>query len=408
MVRVLLRGFKNPGYWHRIPERFGFTSITGPVDIWVHAVSVGEARAAAPLVDKLLEQQPQSIILLTTMTPTGSETVKQLYAGNQRVRHCYVPYDLPDAMQRFIDRINPQRVIVLETELWPNLIGTCSRQAISLDYVNVRISEKSYQHYKWVGRSLARLLNKINSFSVQTQADAHRLKVLGVADEKITVTGNIKFDVTLPSSLKGLAEVLRREIGTDRPVWVAGSTHEGEEEVVLTIHQRLLHQFPNLMLILVPRHPERFANVTRLLETHGVSFVRRSKQSKTVARTISVYFGDTMGELNLFYAAADIAFVGGSLVATGGHNVLEPCALGVPVVFGPHMFHFSEIGKMVLAANGGIQVTGARELQEVISRWLENENLRNRIGDNARQLITDNRGALDRTLANLNNGPQFG
>lgn len=401
LLRVLLRGFKNRGYWQRLPQRFGVFNAKKPIDIWIHAVSVGEVRAAAPLINRLLDQQLVGHILITTMTPTGSQTVQQMYADNQRVEHCFIPYDLPDTMRRFMSSVNPRRVIVLETELWPNLIQLCQRRGIRLDYVNVRISEKSFIGYSRFKNWVSGLLGMINSFAVQTEADAQYLYKLGVSKEKITVTGNIKFDIKLPPSLIEVAQVLRRQLGVDRPVWVAGSTHEGEDELVLEVHQRLQQQFPGLLLILVPRHPERFASVARLLKTGGVRYQKRSEPVATVTSEVSVYLGDTLGELNLFYAAADIAFVGGSLLATGGHNVLEPCALGLPVVFGRHMFHFNEISELVLAAEAGAQVVDADGLERVVSSWLADHSLRNRVGDNGRQLISDNRGALDRTLAVL-------
>ncbi len=400
LLRLGLRGLRNRGYWRRWPERFGFIApLARPADLWVHAVSVGEARAAAPLVEYLLDARPGLDIVVTTMTPTGSDQVRELFA--QRVAHTYVPYDFPDAVARFLSRVRPRCAIIMETEIWPNIVHACQQRAIPVMFANARLSEKSYANYTRIVRLIRPTLRCVQAFAVQSERDARRLHRLGVSPAVIEVTGSVKFDVKLPASLAEVAQVLRREWGQQRPVWIAGSTHEGEESAVLDAFRTLRQRHPDLLLVLVPRHPERFNPVVRRCERDGLKVARRSATSLGLAPEIEVLVGDTMGELTLFYAASDIAFVGGSLAPVGGHNVLEPAALGVPVVCGPHMFNFQDISELLVEHGAGIIIDAGAELAPVIGDLLADPDRRFRMGEAGRHLIEENRGALRKTIAVL-------
>lgn len=392
--RLVVRGFRNPEYWHRWGERFGFIEVGEPVQLWVHAVSVGEARAAAPLINHLLSNSGSRIIV-TTMTPTGSDEVARLFG--ERVLHRYAPYDYPGAVERFLLAIRPKTVVIMETEIWPNIISACAQNGIGVLFANLRLSERSFQRYKRIRGLIGSTLEKVDRFAVQTPLDAKHLRELGAAEQKVGVTGSIKFEVRIPASLREVAQVLRREWGQERPVWVAGSTHEGEDEVILEVYEKLKLQYNNLLLVLVPRHPERFSQVTRLARKSGHAVICRS-ESRGMMGAPDIYIGDTMGELTLLYAAADIAFVGGSLVPHGGHNVLEPSALGIPAVFGPYMFNFREISQLALERGAGFQVKDKSELLSIIKDLLADPNLRFKTGEAGRSLISENKGALERTL----------
>lgn len=394
LARLVLRGFRNRAYWSRWLERFGWVNVE-PGGIWFHAVSVGEVQAAAPLIESLLPAD----VLVTTMTPTGSGQVRRLFP--QGVKHCYAPYDYPGAVRRFLNRARPESLVILETEIWPNIISICHERGIRITFANLRLSQRSYGRYSMVRKFMGSLLRRVDAFAVQGQPDAERLIGLGAPPGAVHVTGSIKFEVDLPASLSEVAKVLRREWGQDRPVWIAGSTHEEEDELVLDAFEALLGSHPSLLLVIVPRHPERFAAVARLCRRRQLELVRRSAATEQVGADTRVYLGDTMGELSLMYAAADVAFVGGSLVPTGGHNILEPCALGLPVVFGPHMHNFQQIGEMAVERGAAVQVPGVPELVRVVDRYLKDANLRFTAGESGRAMVQENRGALQRTLAVL-------
>jgi 3-deoxy-D-manno-octulosonic-acid transferase len=399
LLRLALRGFRNHDYWRRIPERFGFIAAPdGAPLIWLHAVSVGEARAAVPLVKRLAEEYVHHRFLITTMTPTGSATVRQTLGD--RVVHCYVPYDYPSAVRRFLDRTRPVLAVIMETELWPNLFHECRARGIPLLVANVRLSERSARRYRRVAPLVRATLEQVSRFGVQNEADAARLRALGAPPENVEVTGSIKFELSLPASLIESAEVLRRTWGADRPVWLAASTHDGEDEPLLQAHAELRRQarFANALLVLVPRHPERFSAVVKLCRRHGLNTAQRSLVPGMLDPAAEVLVGDTMGELQLFYAAADVAFVGGSLVATGGHNLLEASAVGKPVVFGPHMFNFTEIAAMTIERGAGVQVRTAAELAPAIGDFLGNANRRFGAGEAGRRMVEENRGALVHTV----------
>ena len=395
LLRLGWHGLRNPDYWRRIPERFGFIRpLAAPRLIWIHAVSVGEVRAAVPLVRELTSRYPDHSLLVTTMTPTGSAQVTGLF--NDRVAHCYAPYDYPSAVRRFLDRTKPAIAIIMETELWPNIFHLCRARSIPVFVTNVRMSAVSVRKYRRFAPLARATLQQVSRFAAQSPADAERLLTLGAAPATVEVTGSIKFELQAGASLREAAEVLRISWGQDRPVWLAASTHEGEEEMVLVALKNLRRQprFANMLLVLVPRHPERFSAVARLCRRHGFRVALRSENSGVIDAAVDILVGDTMGELQLFYAAADCAFVGGSLVPTGGHNLLEASAVGKPVIFGPHMFNFQEISQMTLERGAGEQIQAPAQLAAAISDFLGNANRRDRAGLAGRKMVEENRGAL--------------
>jgi 3-deoxy-D-manno-octulosonic-acid transferase len=394
---LIWRGLRYSEYWHRWPERFGFVApLRDKRVLWVHAVSVGEVRSAAPLVTALVARYPQHRIVVTTMTPTGSRQVRELFGD--RVNHCYVPYDFPGAVHRFLERVRPEAAVIAETEFWPNLFDECGRRRIPLLLVNGRVSQASLRGYLRVPNITRAMLANADLLCAQTRVDAQRLRNLGVPEHLIHVTGNLKFDVELPAQLLEEARVLRDQWGRERPVWIAASTHAGEERKVLETYVLLKRCHPELLLVLVPRHPERFQAVARLCRRR-FKVALRSRTKGALPAGTEVLVGDTMGELQRLYAAADVAFIGGSLVAHGGQNLLEACAVDVPVVFGPHMFHFEEISAMALERGAARQVHDVRGLAEAVALYFDQPDLRRAAGSAAHTLVTDNRGALDRTLA---------
>ncbi|MGB5306837.1 MAG: lipid IV(A) 3-deoxy-D-manno-octulosonic acid transferase [Gammaproteobacteria bacterium] len=397
VMRLAWRGLRAPDYWRRWPERFG--NIEPPLGervIWVHAVSVGEVLAAEPFIRALLEKYQEYSLLVTTVTPTGSAQVMALFGSE--VAHVYAPYDLPDAVARFLGRVQPRLAIVMETELWPNLFNACQRLKIPLLLVNARLSAKSVRGYRRVRSLIAQTLAAVTEIAAQGKDDARRFALLGAPGDRITVTGNMKFEQRIPPGLFERAQVLRRDWGVGRPVWIAASTHEGEDELILDVFRQIRKKIDDCLLVLVPRHPERFSAVAELCRHRGYHTVLRSANVPCSADT-GVFVGDTMGELPLFYAAADVAFVGGSLVHTGGHNMLEPAALGIPVVTGPNVFNFSDISELLVESGACRKVESTAELEDTVTRWLLDANERHSVGERGRATIEKNRGALDKVLA---------
>ena len=401
-IRLWLRSRKAPAYAKRIGERFsyGMPSLQ-PGGIWVHAVSVGESIAAAPMIRALLQRYPQLPITVTCMTPTGSERIQALFAHEPRIQHSYLPYDLPCAAARFLDRARPKLAVIMETELWPNHIHQCARRGIPVALANGRLSERSARGYGRFSKLTAPMLAEMSLFAVQTEAEAQRFRDLGARPETVEVTGSIKFDLTIdPQLLQRASELRGQWQALERPVWIAASTHEGEDEVVLNAHRRLLANYPNALLILVPRHPERFNSVFELCQREGFATVRRSTGASVETDT-SVLLGDTMGELLFLYALADSAFVGGSLVPNGGHNLLEPAALAKPVICGPHLFNFLDIAAQLREAGALAEVDDAEGLAVEVQRLFELPRDAQRMAEAGLAVMRRNQGALQRLLDGL-------
>ncbi len=396
LLHLLWKGFGNPAYWQRIGERFGFYALDAGTDvIWLHAVSVGEVQAAAPLIRQLLERYPQHTLLVTTTTPTGSDRLRALF-GN-RVAHCYAPLDIGFAVKSFFRRFRPRAAIIMETELWPNLFRQCGDRKVPLILASARLSPRSINRYRALVSLFKDTLSHGVVIAAQTPADADRFLSLGVAPERTHVTGNIKFDFELPAGITEQGAELRSECGADRPVWIAASTHAGEEEVALAAHRRVRERFADALLVLVPRHPERFDGIANLISNRDFGFVRRSHGAPCDAEC-AVLLGDTMGELMLFYAAADVAFVGGSIAKIGGHNLLEPAALKLPFITGPHTFNAVDIAALFQENGIAPVVHNAEELAAEVVTLFENPPERARRGALAKELIDDSGGALARLL----------
>lgn len=402
--RLLWRARKNPGYLKNIKERFGLLNFSIPKGgIWLHAVSVGESLAAVPLIKALQKNYPQLPIIITNTTPTGRDRIRELFKDHKdQIINCYLPYDLPSTLQRFFARVKPRLGIIMETELWPNLFYVCGQQKIPLLIANARLSEKSARGYQRI-RSLTKdMMQNITMLAVQTATEAERFVKLGLDRKRITVTGSIKFDLEIPETLANQAQALRSLWGLQRLIWIAASTHESEEEQILTIYPKLRAIFPELLLVLVPRHPDRFARVINLAKRHGHQIVLRS-ENKQCAQETSIFIGDSMGELLLFYAASDLAFVGGSLIEKGGHNPLEPAALGLPVVMGPHVYNFAAIVDQLQKQQAMMLVQNISQLEMQTILLLKEKVLRQQMGKNGRDFVLKNRGALNKHLAIIEN-----
>lgn len=399
VLRLFWRSLKQPAYRQRIAERLGFCPpAPKPNGILLHTVSVGEFLAAKPLLHALLEQYPDDVITVTTMTPTGSARVQEL--GLPRVHHVYFPYDTPGAMRRFFARIQPRMMVVMETELWLNAFTEAERQQVPVYVVNARLSEKSARGYGRFSHFSKMLLDRITHLAVQAEADTKRFLALGMAEERLSICGSIKYDMKRDPAIVEQGEALRTQLGRARPVWIAASTREGEDKLVLQAYATLRNSIPTLCLVLVPRHPERFQQAATQAAKLGFVVAKRSehKVNQSAVSDIDVYVGDTMGELPILYAAADVAFVGGSLVPTGGHNVLEPLVYGKPTVVGPHVFNFATICQELLAADGLVQVEGVDDLAPALAKLFADEQEMRRLLAGAEQVLVQSRGCLQRLM----------
>ncbi|NNC77943.1 MAG: 3-deoxy-D-manno-octulosonic acid transferase [Woeseiaceae bacterium] len=385
----------NENYRPKLGQRFGFGYPKFEECIWIHAVSVGEVVAAAPLIRALLRDYPQSKLLVSTVTPTGAARVRSLFGD--RVEHCYIPFEAPFSINRFYRAVRPVIALIMETEIWPNLYRGCGIRGIPLVLVSARISPRSVGSYRRLLPLFRETLSHGIVIAAQSAADAERFLSLAANPERTRVTGNIKFDIELPHDLAERGAALRADVFGDRPVWIAASTHDREEEMVLDAHEKLRESIPDLLLVLVPRHPERFSVVREIMQKRQTKFVARTDGMRCTAET-SVFLGDTMGEVTLFYSASDVAFVGGSLVPIGGHNLLEPAAVGVPIVTGPHVFNAQETADYLKSANACRILHDENELALAIRELLENPQLAESFTVNGRQILEENRGALARLL----------
>ena len=395
LARLYFLGFKNTAYRLRWQERFGFFKweIQNKPVLWIHAVSVGEVNAAKPIISKLLEQYSNYRVLVTTVTPTGAYTINQHFGED--ITHLYLPYDLPFSVNRFINLVKPSVLITMETEIWPNLYQSCYVTNIPILIVNARLSEKSSKGYQLVSGLMKQTLSKVSVIAAQTKNDAERFISFGANKENIVVAGNLKFDITIPHSITEQAESLKRYFSVNRPIWIAASTQDGEEEIVLKAHQEVLKKYPNTILILAPRHPDRGSKVTSLCDAAKLKYLKRT-EDKSFSDEYSLYILDTLGELQLHYAASQIAFVGGSLVNTGGQNMMEPASLGLPVISGQYTYNFAEVTQLLTENNALIVVSNAEELAMEVSVMLSDANHRHNMGEKGRKVIEDNKGNLRR------------
>jgi 3-deoxy-D-manno-octulosonic-acid transferase len=393
LLKLWWRGRKQPDYRRNIPERFGIYKTAAPEKpvIWLHAVSVGETQAAAPLVERLLQRYPDYQILLTHTTPTGRATGEQLFGD--RVLRVYLPYDLPEAMQYFLAHFKPCIGLLLETELWFNLIAACDQKNIPLLLVNARLSEKSARGYAKLGQLAADGLRGLAAIAAQTEADARRLRQLGAP--VATVMGNLKFDVAPPVDAHQQGLALRRMFGVERPVFLAASTRDGEEALILDAIAAA--GIPGLLTVIVPRHPQRFDEVAGLLEQRGLNYARRSK-NLPVGSDCQAVLGDSMGEMFAYYAACDVAFVGGSLLPFGGQNLIEACIMGKPVLIGTHTWNFEAVTHDAIAAGAALRVENASGLASALLKLMQDQDGRARIGMCALAFSRSHGGAAERTM----------
>ncbi|MBT8088323.1 MAG: lipid IV(A) 3-deoxy-D-manno-octulosonic acid transferase [Gammaproteobacteria bacterium] len=394
----LLRGLANRAYLEKLGQRFGFGFPKCESSIWIHAVSVGEVQASLPLIRTLRERFPDRQIVVTTVTPTGAARVRAVFGD--AVHHSYIPFEAPLAVNNFFAAVNPQAALIMETEIWPNLYRGCGVRQIPLVLVSARISPRSIPGYRKLLPLIRETLSHGIIIAAQSKADADRFLSLGASPERTRVTGNIKFDVELPPGTTQQGAAFREESIGDRPVWIAASTHEGEEALILEAHRALVQRIPNLLLILVPRHPERFAGVRELAVKSGFNVVSRTDGVPCGPDT-GVLLGDTMGEVPLFYAAADVAFVGGSLVPVGGHNLLEPALQGLPVITGPHLFNAQDIADMFAELKACRMVQNTDELVGAVAELIANPKKAAEIGQRGLDLLEQNRGSLRRLLVLL-------
>ncbi len=395
LASLLWRGIRNRGYWQGLGQRFGRLPDLPPTErIWVHAVSVGEVQAAAPLVRALSKRYPEYGILITTVTPTGQARVRSLFGDT--VTHLYAPYDLPGVLRRFFDRVRPVAAIIMETELWPNLFHECGKRDVPLVLASARISPRSVNRYRRFLPLFRDALAHGIVIAAQSERDAERFLSLGANPARTHRIGNIKFDLD-DSRNPQVPRDLLMPGGLVRPIWIAASTHRGEEQSALEAARLVLAQIEDALLVLVPRHPERFESVVQRVARSGLRYQRRSENDSCAPGT-QVFVLDTLGELPDFFAIADVAFVGGSLVPIGGHNMLEPAAASVPVLTGPHYFNAPDIAETLLAEEAAVVVNDAQELGSQVLRFLTSKSLRDATGERARRVIDNNKGTLERLL----------
>ncbi|MDO6580726.1 lipid IV(A) 3-deoxy-D-manno-octulosonic acid transferase [Photobacterium sp. 2_MG-2023] len=386
-----------PPIGQRWKEHFGVSpQVQGQRPLWIHAVSVGETLAVTPLIKALKAQYPDLPILLTTTTATGAEQAARL---GSLVEHRYMPLDFPWALRRFIRIQQPRALCIMETELWPNTLAETKHAGLPVTVFNARLSERSCQRYARVQPLFNLLACNLDQVLCQHQDDAERFIRLGVSPEAVQITGSIKFDLALPEGLEQASEILRDELGSQRPVWIAASTHQGEDEQVLEAHRQILRRHPDALLILVPRHPERFDPVYALIDQQGFTAARRTQSNEPLAGK-QVYLADTMGEMMLLLGACDLAFVGGSLLGNkvGGHNLLEPAALAKPVLSGPSYYNFTDITTQLLNAGGAEIVGNSEELARAVSRLMADKAEQAKTGQAALDVVKTNQGAIARTL----------
>ncbi|MBI1676611.1 lipid IV(A) 3-deoxy-D-manno-octulosonic acid transferase [Shewanella sp. DW31] len=391
IVYLAFRAIKSPDYRGRWGERFGLTRLKS-TDVLVHSVSMGETLAAIPLIRLIMQSHPELSITVTTTSPTGSAQVRKAFGDS--VQHCYLPFDLPWCVERFLRQVSPKSCIIMETELWPNLVALAAKRGVRLMLANARLSAKSAAQYAKRPKLSRPMLQRLDVIAVQTQVEAQRFIELGVSPDRVTVCGSLKFDLSITPERLANAKLLRQTWGRKTsPIWVAGSVHPGEFDAMLIAHRQLLAQWPDALLIIAPRHPEQFSAVAEVVASQGFELIRRSGNLPVTATT-QVLVGDTMGELLTFYGAADQAFVGGTLINNGGHNPLEPVAMGVPVMVGPNHWDFAQITQMLADAGGLRVVASADELAANLIEYFAKPELRQQAVNAGLAVVEANRGAL--------------
>jgi len=402
LLRLWIKNRQIPNglqFWH---ERLGFALRPfSPGGIWVHAVSVGESLAAIPLIKLLQQRYPETPIIVTNETKTGAERIR-VEIGDS-VTQLYFPYDLPLVLRRFFKALQPKLLILIETELWPNLLVSCQLYQVPVVLVNARLSERSAKSYRRILPLMHKMLNSINLIAAQFQADAERFIALGFPAEKMRVTGSLKFDLTLPLSLTEQAQHWRKIWGENRPVWIAASTHPGEEEFILQAFTEARRFFSDLLLVSIPRHVDRVPQLEQLYNSQTYKIIKRSDHNQSKMSSADIFIGDTMGELLIFYAAADLAFIGGSLVEKGGQNPLEPAAIGLPILTGPYTFNFATITEQLKQRHVEIQVTNAKELAEQVIALLSDPERRQQMSQEAKKFVAENKGSVLKQMQLIEN-----
>ncbi|AIT09964.1 3-deoxy-D-manno-octulosonic acid transferase [Candidatus Francisella endociliophora] len=399
-LKKLKRSFKNIHYRQRWSERFAQTKLRLKDCIWIHSVSVGETVAAEPLVRKLLENYPNERFVITTTTPTGSDVVKRLYGKCDNVYHVYIPYDVMPFINSFFVKINPKMLLIIETEIWPNILNKCFAENIPIIITNARLSKRSIRNYTKIPFGKEFLFSNISQISAQSEKDAKRFASLGVSKEKISVTGNLKYSMITPENLSATTKTLKESLG-NRPIWIAGSTHPGEEEIILQAHKEVLKLIPECLLILVPRHKERFLKIEKLIASESFSYQKRSTYKNEVFDHTQVYLGDTMGELLNLYHISDIAFVGGSLIENGGHNMLEPAALAKPILSGTSLYNFSQISKELLRNKALTRVKNHQDLADNIIKIFKDAEIYNQMSSGAIKTFKSHSDVLEKQYTNI-------
>jgi 3-deoxy-D-manno-octulosonic-acid transferase len=394
LLRLYWRGIKAPAYRLRWRERLGYYHCPPVKDvIWLHAVSVGEAEAAFALLKLLQSRHPEAVFMVTTTTPTGSARVQKVLGGS--VVHVYLPYDVPVIVERFLQQFQPKLAVIMEKELWPNLFAACHVRQIPLFVINARLSARSARSYLKIPTLVKPTLAALNLIAAQTEDDRRRFVEIGATEEQVTVFGNIKFDMKIDPQTIAAGLALKCGLFSGRFVWIIGSSHQDEELVFLRLYPSLKVHIPELLLLIAPRHPERFQVVKKLCDEQQLEVTLRSGQG-VVGKSCAVYIADSIGELKMLYAAADVAFVAGSLAAVGGHNVLEPAAVGVPVLFGPQMFNFQDIAAGMLAAGAAVQCADEAAISAAVLRLYDDVEFRQGLVAKARVFVDENQGATER------------
>ncbi len=393
LLRLLWRGIKAPEYKKRWLERFAIYPKKFPRKvIWIHAVSVGEAEAVFPLVKQLQTHYPLDNFLVTTTTPTGSSRVKAVLADT--VSHVYLPYDMPHVINRFIKTFEPKIALIMEKEIWPNLYAGCAKKNISLMIINARLSASSARGYKKIPGLVKPALKTVSWIATQTAEDNLRFVEIGAKQERISVAGNLKFDLAIDEIVIKQAQALKQQLFLDRFVWIISSTHDKEEEIFFDIYPQLKKKIPELLLVVVPRHPERFESVNQLAQIMQLKTSIRSAKHQCTAET-DVYIADTIGELKMLYGAADISFVGGSMVPVGGHNILEPAAMSIPIMFGPYMVNFKEMTEHILEVKAAIQCIDKKSIVDAVIYLYEDIEHKEGMVFRAKQFVESNQGATE-------------